>query len=73
MLVGIVNLLFSSIYQFGTRIDALGIVGSNIAALVTGPLETFALVTSRRGRSRLSGSTGSVDLSGVSLEACYTV
>ena len=73
VLVGIVNLLFSSIYQFGTRIDALGIVGSNIAALVTGPLVTFALVTSRRGRSRLSGSTGSVDLSGVSLEACYTV
>ena len=71
--VGIVNLLLSSIYQCGTRIEGLGIVGSNIAALVAGPLVTFALATSRRGGSRLSGSTGSVGLSGVSLVACYTV
>ena len=69
LFVGIVNLLFSSIYQFATRIEDRGMEGSYIAALVTGPPGTFALGASRSGRSRLSCSTGRVALRGVSFDA----
>ena len=73
LFVGIVNLLFSSIYQFATRIEDRGMEGSYIAALVTGPPATFALGASRSGRSRLSCSTGRVALRGVSFDAYRAV